>query len=164
MTETKMSHESEEKKIRYRRTQSVTRAEEITTKTTKQRKLQPDKPWVHQREHESVQRCWTLTAAKPVSTEVSTLITFLQTHLSAPSFWLSPRADGHMNLNRSSSSGNWFQLQLVITATGINDRIWRFLSGERIELHVNFVQLGKVKTRQHVLLDRLSFEETELSY
>uniref|UniRef100_A0A8D8JG02 (northern house mosquito) hypothetical protein n=2 Tax=Culex pipiens TaxID=7175 RepID=A0A8D8JG02_CULPI len=44
MTETKMSHESEEKKIRYRRTQSVTRAEEITTKTTKQRKLQPDKP------------------------------------------------------------------------------------------------------------------------
>lgn len=39
-----MSHESEESKIRYRRTQSVTRAEEITTKETKQRRSQPDKP------------------------------------------------------------------------------------------------------------------------
>ena len=33
-----------EKKTRYRRTQSVTRAEEITTKEEKQRKEQPDKP------------------------------------------------------------------------------------------------------------------------
>lgn len=33
-----------EKKTRYRRTQSVTRAEEITTKEEKQRKGQPDKP------------------------------------------------------------------------------------------------------------------------
>ncbi|XP_030384598.1 diacylglycerol O-acyltransferase 1 [Scaptodrosophila lebanonensis] len=33
-----------EKKLRYRRTQSVTRAEEITTKEEKQRKAQPDKP------------------------------------------------------------------------------------------------------------------------
>ncbi|KAI8119959.1 Diacylglycerol O-acyltransferase 1 [Lucilia cuprina] len=33
-----------EKKSRYRRTQSVTRAEEITTKEEKQRKEQPDKP------------------------------------------------------------------------------------------------------------------------
>lgn len=33
-----------EKKTRYRRTQSVTRAEEITTKEEKQRKKQPDKP------------------------------------------------------------------------------------------------------------------------
>lgn len=33
-----------EKKSRYRRTQSVTRAEEITTKEEKQRKKQPDKP------------------------------------------------------------------------------------------------------------------------
>lgn len=39
-----MSHESEESKIRYRRTQSVTRAEEITDKETKQRRSQPDKP------------------------------------------------------------------------------------------------------------------------
>lgn len=45
-----MSHESEEKKIRYRRTQSVTRAEEITTKETKQRKSQPDKPCHHPRD------------------------------------------------------------------------------------------------------------------
>ncbi|XP_037928335.1 diacylglycerol O-acyltransferase 1 [Teleopsis dalmanni] len=35
---------SSEKKMRYRRTQSVTRAEEITTKEEKQRKKQPDKP------------------------------------------------------------------------------------------------------------------------
>ncbi|XP_064535216.1 diacylglycerol O-acyltransferase 1 [Drosophila montana] len=33
-----------EKKLRYRRTQSVTRAEEITNKEAKQRKAQPDKP------------------------------------------------------------------------------------------------------------------------
>lgn len=32
------------KKTRYRRTQSVTRAEEITTKEKKQRQKQPDKP------------------------------------------------------------------------------------------------------------------------
>lgn len=32
------------KKARYRRTQSVTRAEEITTKEEKQRQKQPDKP------------------------------------------------------------------------------------------------------------------------
>ena len=35
---------SSEKKQRYRRTQSVTRAEEITTKEEKQRNKQPDKP------------------------------------------------------------------------------------------------------------------------
>ncbi|XP_037882583.1 diacylglycerol O-acyltransferase 1 [Glossina fuscipes] len=35
---------SAEKKSRYRRTQSVTRAEEITTKEEKQRQKQPDKP------------------------------------------------------------------------------------------------------------------------
>lgn len=31
-------------KVRYRRTQSVTRAEEITDKQQKQRRSQPDKP------------------------------------------------------------------------------------------------------------------------
>lgn len=36
--------QSLEKKTRYRRTQSVTRAEEITTKEEKQRQKQPDKP------------------------------------------------------------------------------------------------------------------------
>lgn len=36
--------ESDENKLRYRRTQSVTRAEEITTKEEKQRRVQPDKP------------------------------------------------------------------------------------------------------------------------
>ncbi|XP_053693827.1 diacylglycerol O-acyltransferase 1 [Sabethes cyaneus] len=39
-----MSNETEENKVRYRRTQSVTRAEEITKKETKQRRSQPDKP------------------------------------------------------------------------------------------------------------------------
>lgn len=36
----------EESRTRYRRTQSVTRAEEITSSENKQRKSQPDKPWV----------------------------------------------------------------------------------------------------------------------
>lgn len=36
--------EEDSNKIRYRRTQSVTRAEEITTQEQKQRKSQPDKP------------------------------------------------------------------------------------------------------------------------
>jgi diacylglycerol O-acyltransferase 1 len=36
--------DSEENKLRLRRTQSVTRAEEITTKEQKQRNSQPDKP------------------------------------------------------------------------------------------------------------------------
>lgn len=31
-------------RVRYRRAQSVTRAEEITTKQSKQRRSQPDKP------------------------------------------------------------------------------------------------------------------------
>ncbi|XP_055594217.1 diacylglycerol O-acyltransferase 1 [Uranotaenia lowii] len=40
-----MSHgETEETRVRYRRTQSVTRAEEITQQESKQRKKQPDKP------------------------------------------------------------------------------------------------------------------------
>lgn len=39
-----MTVEGEESKIRYRRAQSVTRAEEITTKEEKQRRSQPDKP------------------------------------------------------------------------------------------------------------------------
>ncbi|XP_058823362.1 diacylglycerol O-acyltransferase 1 [Topomyia yanbarensis] len=39
-----MSHDNEDNKLRYRRTQSVTRAEEITDKESKQRKSQPDKP------------------------------------------------------------------------------------------------------------------------
>lgn len=37
------NNNSSEKKTRYRRTQSVTRAEEITTKSEKQRLQQPDK-------------------------------------------------------------------------------------------------------------------------
>lgn len=41
MTETE---EPKENSLRYRRTKSVTRAEEITTKEEKQRKSQPDKP------------------------------------------------------------------------------------------------------------------------
>lgn len=39
-----MTTETDENRLRYRRTQSVTRAEEITNKEQKQRKLQPDKP------------------------------------------------------------------------------------------------------------------------
>ncbi|XP_055376424.1 diacylglycerol O-acyltransferase 1 [Condylostylus longicornis] len=39
-----MATDQEESKLRFRRTQSVTRAEEITTKEQKQRKSQPDKP------------------------------------------------------------------------------------------------------------------------
>lgn len=34
-----------EKKLRYRRTQSVTRAEEISNKEEKQRRAQPGRPW-----------------------------------------------------------------------------------------------------------------------
>lgn len=40
----RMSHDTDESKVRYRRTQSVTRAEEITKKESNQRKSQPDKP------------------------------------------------------------------------------------------------------------------------
>lgn len=41
-----MPQENEEKesKVRLRRTKSVTRAEEISTKELKQRRAQPDKP------------------------------------------------------------------------------------------------------------------------
>lgn len=39
-----MTSESEEKALRYRRAQSVTRAEEITEKENKVRKSQFDKP------------------------------------------------------------------------------------------------------------------------
>lgn len=39
-----MSHDTDDNKVRYRRTQSVTRAEEITKKETNQRRSQPDKP------------------------------------------------------------------------------------------------------------------------
>jgi hypothetical protein len=38
------SESSDEKKLRLRRTQSVTRAEEIHEQEAKQRKAQPDKP------------------------------------------------------------------------------------------------------------------------
>lgn len=39
-------HNHKDNTLRYRRTKSVTRAEEITTKEQKQRKSQPDKPYV----------------------------------------------------------------------------------------------------------------------
>lgn len=39
-----MTSETEEKALRYRRAQSVTKAEEITEKENKARKLQFDKP------------------------------------------------------------------------------------------------------------------------
>lgn len=42
----KSSHNHKDNTLRNRRTKSVTRAEEITTKEQKQRKSQPDKPWV----------------------------------------------------------------------------------------------------------------------
>lgn len=41
-----MTTEAEEKALRYRRAQSVTRAEEITEKEKKARRLQVDKPYV----------------------------------------------------------------------------------------------------------------------
>lgn len=42
-----MTSENEDNRLRFRRTQSVTRAEEITNNEQKQRKSQPDKPWVY---------------------------------------------------------------------------------------------------------------------
>lgn len=41
-----MVSDSDDQRTRYRRTQSVTRAEEITNHEQKKRKSQPDKPWV----------------------------------------------------------------------------------------------------------------------
>lgn len=39
-----MTTETDDKRVRYRRAKSVTRAEEITTNEQKQRRSQPDKP------------------------------------------------------------------------------------------------------------------------